>query len=97
MLGGFKQVGAENDAGVQKAADFALGELSSKEGGALKLDRVVSAERQVVAGTNYRLKLATTNAGGARATYSVVVYERLPHEGSALSLTSYNKEAGEVN
>jgi cystatin-C len=56
IVGGYKPV-AKDDAGVLEAAEHALSERGEKESVSLKLVSVERAERQVVAGTNYRLCL----------------------------------------
>lgn len=75
MLGGFKQHDdPSNDAGVQEAANFAVSEISKD----LKLEKVLSAHKQVVAGTNYKLELQTS--GG---NFEATVFKGLgdgPHE-----------------
>lgn len=40
----------------------------------LELETVYSVEKQVVAGTNYRIKLSVKGSGAGSETYSVVVY-----------------------
>lgn len=75
MLGGFKQHDdPSNDAGVQDAANFAVSTISKD----LKLEKVLSAHKQVVAGTNYKLELQTS--GG---NFEATVFKGLgngPHE-----------------
>jgi len=61
MLGGYSDVSV-TDPGVIAAANFAIHEQSEKEhvaGGhaGLKLDEILSARQQVVAGMNYDLQL----------------------------------------
>lgn len=65
------------------AAQFAVEQLQSnaafsKAPGALALARVVSAQRQVVAGTNHVLVLETRDASGAVKTVRATVWEKLP-------------------
>jgi hypothetical protein len=56
--------------GVKAAADFAIGEQSKQTGRTLKLLGVTSAERQIVAGLNYRLCLdLEENGPEARARH----------------------------
>lgn len=56
--GGFSKV--EIDAETRAAAVFATQEISKKMNEPLELKAVASAERQVVAGLNYRLELDVT-------------------------------------
>jgi hypothetical protein len=65
------------------AALFAVAQLEAnaafpKAPGALSLARLVSAQRQVVAGTNHALVLETKDASGALKTVTATVYEKLP-------------------
>ncbi len=80
MLGGYKdRADLQNDASIQAAANFAADKLG--EG---KLQKILSAKSQVVAGTNYDLHLEL--ASGKR--YQVVVFEPLPCYGNQKELTS---------
>lgn len=63
IIGGYSSVDV-NDPEVQDAAQFAVQALGGL------LNRVTKAERQVVAGMNYRLQLDLQNGLG----YEVVVY-----------------------
>lgn len=65
-------------------------QLSGKTNQALELVAVHSVEKQVVAGMNYKLKVAV-KAGDAQQIYLVVVYEQLPANGGGMQLTSYEK------
>jgi len=58
LLGGFYKV--QYDCMIQEAAEFALGEISKIENAQLQLKQIISAERQVVSGLNYRLDLDLT-------------------------------------
>lgn len=53
---------AELSGEVKAAADFAVAEQSKRELVSLKLMRISSAERQIVAGANYRFILIATEA-----------------------------------
>ena len=66
-IGGGWSAVETDDEGVQAAAAFAAGELGSE------LGSVESAERQVVAGMNYRLKLSLSDG----RTFNVVVFRAL--------------------
>lgn len=56
IMGGYKTAPTD-DAEVIEAAEHAVSERAEKESASLKLVSVERAERQVVAGTNYRLCL----------------------------------------
>jgi hypothetical protein len=64
------------------AALFAVSQLQGNSAfpkqGALSLARIVSAQRQVVAGTNHILVLETKDAAGATRTVRATVWEKLP-------------------
>jgi uncharacterized lipoprotein NlpE involved in copper resistance len=90
MVGGYSSA-ETSDAGVKGAAQFAVGEQSTKTGRSLELVRIVRAERQVVAGLNYRLCLEVTEAG-ARQQALAVVYRNPAQQ---LSLTSWQPGACE--
>jgi hypothetical protein len=62
------------DADAQSCANYAVDSREPK--GTVKLVRILSAEKQVVAGMNYKLKLAITE-NGASKTVSVVVWSKL--------------------
>lgn len=77
-VGGYKEVSA-SDAAVQAAAEFAVNAQAEKTEKEISLVDVIKAERQVVAGSNYRLCLKVTSQGEigeADATHFVqaVVY-----------------------
>jgi len=59
---------------VLACANYAVDNREPK--GTVKLVRIISAEKQVVAGMNYKLKLAITENGTAK-TVSVVVWSKL--------------------
>ena len=61
-------------ADVQACANYAVDTREPK--GTVKLVRILAAEKQVVAGMNYKLKLAITENGTAK-TVSVVVWSKL--------------------
>jgi len=61
---------------VKAAADFAVGEQAGREAVPLKLVSIVRAEKQIVAGTNYRVLLTVERSGSARQA-KVVVFQDL--------------------
>lgn len=93
--GGYKSV-AVSDAGVEEAADFAV-ELKAEDYDAeIRLEKIVKAERQTVAGTNYRLCLEiyvpseTKDEDGVTLTVLTVIFKNLQGE---MKITSWNDEA----
>lgn len=74
IVGGYTAVEV-NDLEVQNAAQFAVQALGGL------LNRVTKAERQVVAGMNYRLQLDLQNGAG----YEVVVYVDLQQQKQLIS------------
>lgn len=84
MVGGYTARDAK-DPGVLAAAEKAIGLLQAKTNDpSLALGKMVSAQTQVVAGSNYRLELELTSKSGPRKA-TVVVYRNLK---DAYSLTS---------
>ncbi len=84
MVGGYSSVETTKD-DVKSAADFAVGEQSRRESGILTLTAISKAEKQVVAGLNYRLTLTVTKGKVARDA-NVVVFHALD---SHYELTSW--------
>ena len=77
-VGGYKEVSA-SDASVQAAAEYAVSAQAEKSEKEISLVDVIKAERQVVAGSNYRMCLKVTSqgeVGEADVTHfvNVVVY-----------------------
>jgi len=70
---------------VKMAADFALREESKREVIGLKLVSISKAEKQIVAGVNFRLTLEV-NKGGSTRVANVVVFRDLK---SRYQLTSW--------
>jgi len=83
-VGGFKKVAAD-DAKVIVVAKFAADTQASKDA-TLKLVSVLSAEMQLVAGSNYRLCLAV-NSGGTPQQATAVVFANLQNESELVSWT----------
>jgi cystatin-C len=99
-VGGYKPV-AKDDPGVLEAAERALSQRGEKEGVSLKLVSVEHAERQIVAGTNYRLclKIAIENDedddSAETQDVKVLVFRSLQNEYSLKSWEA--EECGESN
>lgn len=99
IVGGYKAAQTD-DSDVLEAAEHALSERGEKESVSLKLVSVERAEKQVVAGINYRLCLKVTIDGeeddsGETQDIVVVVHRSLRKE---YSLKSWEvAECGESN
>jgi hypothetical protein len=88
QAGAYREVPVDDKA-VIAAADFAVETHSKKEKSAL--DKIVKAESQVVAGTNYRMLLSVRIDGGTRMA-EAIVWQKLDR---TLELTRW-KWMGEV-
>lgn len=94
IVGGYKEV-ATDDPEVQAAAEFAVSEQKKKQDDdALSLVSIEHAERQVVAGTNFRLCLKVaaggdSDEGAEPQNVKVVVFKNLKQE---YSLKSWDEE-----
>ena len=71
-VGAYKEI-SKTDASAHAAAEFAVGAQADKSGKEISLLSVFKAERQVVAGTNYRLCLKV-NAQGDDDEADAVIY-----------------------
>ena len=93
IVGGYKEA-KKDDPAVVAAAEFAVGARQEQAGGPLSLVSIMSAERQVVQGMNYRLCLEVkageeTDAGVESQSVQAVVYQNLKRE---YSLTSWEEK-----
>jgi hypothetical protein len=82
--GGFSKLKPDEE--TKSAANFAVGEISKKLNQPLAMKGIVSVERQVVAGWNYRLELNLTK-NNQPYRVRAIVWRRL--DGS-MELTSWN-------
>lgn len=71
--GGYREI-AKNDAGAVAAANFAITAQSAKTGNTFELHEIIKAERQVVAGTNYKLCMQVSADGDEAFFVQAVVY-----------------------
>lgn len=71
--GGYREVPAA-DAGAAAAAEFAINAQGEKTGMEFELHELVKAERQVVAGTNFRLCMQVSADGDEAFFVQAVVY-----------------------
>ena len=85
IAGGYREA-STNDAQVLAAARFAVREGGRRRGARFALVAVERAETQVVAGTNYRLRLSVRRPNGRVQGVDAVVYENLRRR---FSLTSW--------
>ncbi|KAJ1697388.1 hypothetical protein LUZ63_005900 [Rhynchospora breviuscula] len=75
--GGWKPIENITDPHVQEIGNYAVSEHNRQSGDNLEFLGVMSGEKQVVAGTNYRLVLEASDEEGNVASYQAVVYERV--------------------
>lgn len=90
VAGGYTEAAAD-DPGVLRAARFAVREEGRRQGRAVSLLAVRRAEKQVVAGLNYRLRLSV-GYGGRTREVSALVYQNLK---GAYSLTDWSASGDE--
>lgn len=83
MTGGYSAV-SKTDQAVTQAADFAV-KAQSKKGTAVKLISIATAQRQIVAGSNYQMCLVVSKSN-KRQEAMAVVYENLKNQ---FKLTSW--------
>ena len=97
MVGNYREA-AKDDAQIVSAANYAVeARNKTQKGASLKFVAVERAEKQVVAGTNYRLCL-TVNTGSANQQATAVVYQNLQNKYELTSWTSGNcAAASKVN
>jgi hypothetical protein len=85
MVGGYKEAPTD-DPEVRAAAEFAIGAQGEKENITIKLHSIEHAERQVVAGTNYKMCLRVGKGDDPEdADVMVVVFRSLKKEYSLKS------------
>jgi hypothetical protein len=89
MTGNYRAA-AKDDAQIVRAANYAVEARNKAQKGALlKFVAVERAEKQVVAGTNYRLCL-TVKTGGANEQATAVIYQNLQNKYELTSWKSGN-------
>lgn len=82
LPGGYSDISTTN-ANVAQAAEFAVEAMNKG-----RLNRIVSAQSQVVAGMNYKMQLELIDASGNTHTYNVVVFMPLPVSNQPMQLKS---------
>ena len=81
--GGYQKVAA-TDRKMLELAEFAVAQAGSQQAPeARQLATLESAEMQVVAGTNYRLRMLVTTVRGDKRRAEAVVHLPLPYAGGA--------------
>jgi len=90
--GGYKAVSVD-DAGVKEAANFAVESKAEETERIFQLEEILKAERQTVAGTNYRLCLLVTSQNESEEEISLyiktVVFKNLKGE---MKISSWEEE-----
>lgn len=84
--GGYKEI-SKTDAGAVAAADFAITAQSAKTGNTYELHELSKAERQVVAGSNYKLCMQVSADGDEAFFVQAVVYVDLKRNSKLTSWT----------
>ncbi|KFK41155.1 hypothetical protein AALP_AA2G092800 [Arabis alpina] len=74
-VGGWSPITDVKDPHVVQIGEFAVSEYDKRSKSGLKFETVVRGETQVVAGTNYRLRV-TANDGGESKNYEAIVWEK---------------------
>lgn len=77
LPGGYSAVEITDD--VKAAAEFAVQEQSKREAVVLELSEISNAERQIVAGVNYRLEIVVKGNGSERKARVVVFKDLKSH------------------
>ncbi len=77
LPGGYSAVGLTDD--VKAAAEFAVQEEGKREAVIVELSDISKAERQIVAGVNYRLDLVVKGSGSAQKARAVVFKDLKSH------------------
>ncbi len=86
LMGGYGKADTL-DHGVQQAAEFAADQINKGD-----LVSILSVESQVVAGTNYKLKLVISMANGTQHVFAATVFYPLPNSGDAMQLVDYEDQ-----
>ncbi|KAL8160847.1 hypothetical protein V2J09_012336 [Rumex salicifolius] len=90
VLGGYTPINNLNDPYVVGMAKFAVSEQNEYATSKLVFVKLVSGQKQVVAGTNYKLVIAAKVAGTNNVgNYEAVVFDKLLNKGR--TLTSFKK------
>lgn len=74
MVGGYSSISKDSSEAVE-AAQFAVAEKSGTDGVSIELEEILSAERQSVHGTNYRLCIEAAVDGDRNRQFLIVVFK----------------------
>jgi hypothetical protein len=85
LVGGYAPVDAADDS-FRAAADFAVADEARRLNQVIRLEGIAQAERQIVAGTNYRFCLKVATSKGSQSA-EVLVYQNLKGQYSLTSWT----------
>jgi hypothetical protein len=88
LCGGFSGKDVE-DPDIKAAAEFAVGALKKEFPDVASLVKIAEASSQVVAGTNFMLKIHVAYSNEETNAFSVKVFRPLPHTGSPMQLTQH--------
>jgi len=86
LVGGYSPVDASNDR-VRAAAEFAVADEARRRNQMIRLQDIARAERQIVAGANYRICLEVATGTGTQSV-EAVVYQNLKGQYSLTSWTT---------
>ncbi|CAK0886103.1 unnamed protein product [Prorocentrum cordatum] len=88
VCGGFSGKDVE-DPDIKAAAEFAVGALKKEFPDVSSLVKIAEASSQVVAGTNFMLKIHVAYSNEETNVFSVKVFRPLPHTGSPMQLSQH--------
>jgi len=88
LCGGFAGKAVE-DPDIKAAADFAVGALKQEFPDVASLVKIAEASSQMVAGTNFMLKIHVAYSNEETNVFSVKVFRPLPPTGSPMQLTQH--------
>jgi len=88
LCGGFSGKDVE-DPDIKAAAEFAVGALKKEFQDVASLVKIAEASSQVVAGTNFMLKIHVAYSNEETHVFSAKVFRPLPHTGNPMQLTQH--------
>ncbi|KAK7859172.1 cysteine proteinase inhibitor 5 [Quercus suber] len=96
LVGGWQPIKNITEPHVKEIGEYAVEEYNKESKSQLKFVSVVKGETQVVAGTNYRLILATKDGALAKNYQAVVWKSELMYQTSSVGLENKFNKAGNV-
>ncbi|KAG6583736.1 Cysteine proteinase inhibitor 5, partial [Cucurbita argyrosperma subsp. sororia] len=87
LVGNYKPIENIDDPKIQSLGEFAVNEHNKKAKTQLHFQRVISGEMQIVAGTNYNLRL-TALEGTSSRTYGTLVFTDLNNKNNLINFFS---------